>query len=136
MTPAERALLARASAMMPAVAASLRWRGFKQTSLWLARAPQPETLPPAALSADQISAVVDIVARRHPAYKATCLPQSLLLWHYLRGHGYPAELRIGVGKPQGVFAAHAWVELDGRVLNDRPDVGERYAVVDLPAALL
>ncbi|MEZ4516170.1 MAG: lasso peptide biosynthesis B2 protein [Chloroflexota bacterium] len=88
------------------------------------------------MSADKISALVDIVARRHPAYKATCLPQSLVLWHFLRQAGYPADLRIGVNKQDGGLIGHAWVELDGQVINDIPDVRDRYAQVDLPSSVI
>jgi hypothetical protein len=45
--------------------------------------------------------------------------------------GLPAELRIGVQKNEGVFAAHAWVEDgEGNVLTD-PQEG--FSPVPLPS---
>ena len=46
---------------------------------------------------------------------STCLVQALAgQWMLLR-EGYAPELRIGVSKAEG-FEAHAWVELEGKVL--------------------
>ncbi len=120
--------------MMPAVAASLHLRGFKLTSDWLTNnsLTMAKMSTHNALSAERISLLVDIVARRHPVYRATCLPQSLVLWNLLRSNGYLAELRIGVGKNDGEFAAHAWVELEGSVINDLLEVVNLYSPIELP----
>lgn len=64
------------------------------------------------------------IAGRYVPANGTCLRQSLLVWWLLRRRGLPADLRIGVSKGE-VFAAHAWVELDGLPVNDEADVGER-----------
>lgn len=48
-----------------------------------------------------------------------CLPRSLALFRFLRRCGIPAEHRIGVRRFP--FGAHAWVEVDGRIVHDRPD---------------
>lgn len=45
----------------------------------------------------------------------------------LRRRRVSADLRLGAQLRDGGFAAHAWVEHDGTVLNDRPDVGGRFA---------
>lgn len=45
-----------------------------------------------------------------------CLEQSLALLYCLRRCGVNAELRVGV-QPYG-FTAHAWVEVDGRPINE------------------
>jgi hypothetical protein len=52
--------------------------------------------------------------------RALCLEQSLALTWLLRRRGVPAELRVGV-QPRP-FYAHAWVELDGRPLNEPSDL--------------
>jgi len=61
-----------------------------------------------------------------------CLSRSLALHWLLRRHGHDADLRLGVSLDGGTFAAHAWVELNGRVLNDRQDVATRYAAFERP----
>ena len=48
-----------------------------------------------------------------------CLPRSLAIYVLLRRQGVPATLRIGVKRFP--FAAHAWVECLGEVLDDSID---------------
>lgn len=66
--------------------------------------------------------------------RATCLPQSLALARMLRQKGVAANVRIGVKAGSG-FAAHAWIEIDGRPLGGlrddlHPDLGG-YVPMDL-----
>lgn len=60
--------------------------------------------------------------------RAWCLQRSATATFLLRNAGFPAVMVIGVqGMP---FAAHAWVELDGEVANDRPQIREAYDVIE------
>jgi hypothetical protein len=59
-------------------------------------------------------------AARAPFPRARCLHQSLALYLWLRDEGVASELRIGVRKDGGALRAHAWVEVGGQVVNDRP----------------
>ena len=63
-------------------------------------------------------------------YGGTCLDRSVLLWFVLRQHGLEGDLRIGVAYDNGTIDGHAWVEYRGTVLNDAPDIAERFAVFD------
>lgn len=81
-----------------------------------------------AYEARQMGKLVNIAAWRG-AYKATCLRRSLVLWWMLRRRGSASQVRIGVRMENGEFTSHAWVERDGQVLNDAPDVGARYRVM-------
>ncbi len=65
----------------------------------------------------------------------TCLARSIVLVSLLKRRGIPAELRIGVRKAEGGFEAHAWVEAGGTILNDGPDVAQRFAAFDRNFAL-
>jgi hypothetical protein len=56
-------------------------------------------------------------AARHLFFAPTCLEQSLVLAAMLRRRGLDAKLRIGARKQAGRFEAHAWVELDGAMLD-------------------
>lgn len=60
--------------------------------------------------------------------KALCLQRSSATTCLLRRFGVPAQLVIGA--QQMPFKAHAWVEVNGRVVNDRPYMQEMYAVLD------
>ena len=51
---------------------------------------------------------------------ATCLTQALALQRLVSECGYDAIVQIGIQRVNGKFAAHAWVEHDGRPLLDTP----------------
>jgi Transglutaminase-like superfamily len=72
-------------------------------------------------------------AARHHVVNAHCLHRSLVLHHWLRREGLPSELRIGVRKEGDALKAHAWVELQGEVVNDRrADVARFVPLARLP----
>ena len=60
--------------------------------------------------------------------EALCLQRSAATTCLLRRYGVSAQMVIGA--QQLPFKAHAWVEVDGRVVNDRPYMPEVYAVLD------
>ena len=60
--------------------------------------------------------------------EALCLQRSAATACLLRKYGVPAQMVIGA--QQMPFKAHAWVEVDGRVVNDKPYTPELYAVLD------
>jgi len=57
-----------------------------------------------------------------------CLQRSAATTCLLKRCGIPAQLTIGA--QQMPFKAHAWVEVGGRVINDKPYMREMYAVLD------
>jgi hypothetical protein len=57
-----------------------------------------------------------------------CLQRSAAATCLLRRHGIPAQLVIGT--QQIPFNAHAWVEVEGQVVSDRPYMHEMYAVLE------
>jgi hypothetical protein len=60
---------------------------------------------------------------------SNCLVRALASEYVLGRHGYPCELKIGVAKgAAGEFAAHAWLESDGRVVIGEFEV-DRYTAL-------
>jgi hypothetical protein len=57
-----------------------------------------------------------------------CLQRSAAATCLLKRHGVPA--RMVIGAQQNPFKAHAWVEVDGQVVNDKSYMREMYAVLD------
>lgn len=57
-----------------------------------------------------------------------CLQRSAALAVLLRRYGLYGELVIGV-QPLP-FQSHAWVEMDGRIVNDKPTVKRFFQVLD------
>lgn len=68
-------------------------------------------------------------AARYAPYRGNCLSQSLAVYWLLRRRGIAAELRIGARLDDRVFSAHAWVECEGRIVNDRADVRSRFSTL-------
>lgn len=60
--------------------------------------------------------------------EALCLQRSAATVCLMKGYGVPAQMVIGA--QQIPFKAHAWVEVDGRVVNDKTYTPEMYAVLD------
>src|SRR5712692_6230769 len=60
--------------------------------------------------------------------EALCLQRSAATACLLKKYSVPAQLVIGA--QQMPFKAHAWVEVGGRVVNDKPYTPEMYAVLD------
>jgi Transglutaminase-like superfamily len=67
------------------------------------------------------------IAERYNRWWSNCLKKSLVLWALLRVQGIESDLKIGVQREAGEFKAHAWVEYEGDVLNDRSDVAVEFA---------
>lgn len=59
--------------------------------------------------------------------RAPCLQRSVVATWLLRRHGYAAETVIGC-RPLP-FESHAWVEVDGRVVNDLPQYQHAFTVL-------
>ena len=74
-----------------------------------------------------VNAAVDRAAVWYPR-TLLCLPRSAVATWFLRRRGVPAVMVIGVRKMP--FYAHAWVEVDGRVVNDKPAVQTLYPPID------
>jgi hypothetical protein len=138
---AERRLFIQAVILLPFTALSVRVFGIKPTLAWLNSGASAKRQPAANVEQARAQAICTVhlvqKAIRHGPYAGNCLSQSLTLWRLLRHQGIMGDLRIGVQKSDAElagaldgFRAHAWVEYKGVVLNDRPDVGQRYAAFE------
>lgn len=131
-----RALPLRELALLPLVALTLlvahlllRTAGYNRTLAAGAR-----TSPRPGPGVDHVRAagtarLVSAVDRRLPGSR-TCLSRSLALWYLLRLRRLASEIRIGVRPGAVSIDAHAWVEHDGRPLNDDDDVAARYGLLE------
>jgi len=132
LTRQERWLLIKAIVLLPVIAIGLLFMNFQRLRELLERfLPVPgdntgvDTLDRATCTARLVQAAAD----RMPL-AMTCLVRSTTLWWLLGRQGIDSEIRIGVNRDKGEFHAHAWVEIDGRVLNDRDDIHTRYAAFE------
>ena len=86
--------------------------------------------PRPALSQAEIAATCARVDRAARAYfrHAWCLQRSAAVVWLLRKRGVDCDLVLGVRSVP--FAAHAWCEAAGEVINDVPSVRDRYEVIE------
>jgi hypothetical protein len=82
---------------------------------------------PVADAVERICSAVDMACIWYWK-EALCLQRSAATACLLKRYGVPA--RMVIGAQQMPFKAHAWVEVDGRVVNDKPYTPEMYAVLD------
>ena len=128
----ERWLLFKIFLLLPLVAAGLHLLNFQRLrSVLLRFSPDsPDVSGGVALEQASItSRLVLAVACRMP-FTVTCLVRSTTLWYLLRRQGIASEIRLGVKQDEGEFHAHAWVEVNGVVINDEADMHQQYGAFD------
>lgn len=122
----------RAAFLLPPVACALRCVGFRKIERLIG---SRELLNAATTtgSAERKWRIAYAARRmtdaasRHGIMRGNCLSKSIVLWHLLRREGLDATLCVGGRKEGASFEAHAWIELDGKAVNDSQDVRERFA---------
>lgn len=120
--------------MLLVLAVALSWLGFQRLYSRLERW-SPDRGHATESEAEirsrvEVSALLLRGAAAWSLFRPTCLQRSLTLWWLLRRQGVASELRLGVRLEEGRFEAHAWVERQGLVLNDRPDIAQVFAPFD------
>jgi hypothetical protein len=118
----ERGVVLEAAGGLLATRVGLRLVGFRRWQRVLEFfSPLAKTTGRARVASDGDAARVitrmEAAAARNILVRASCLEHSLVLWWLLRRRGIVVALRIGGRKESGQFEAHAWVELDGHVLD-------------------
>jgi len=74
---------------------------------------------------DSVCTAVNYACVWYPK-QALCLQRSFVTTYLLRRHSVAAQMVLGAQKLP--FKAHAWVEVDGRAINERSNVQAAYAV--------
>jgi hypothetical protein len=76
---------------------------------------------------DRVCAAVNYACIWYPK-QALCLQRSFVTTYLLRKCGVPAQLVLGAQVLP--FKAHAWVEVEGRAINETSNVQTTYGVWD------
>lgn len=84
-------------------------------------------MPTALNAVEQICAAIDMACIWYWK-EVLCLQRSAATACLLKRHGIAAQMIVGAQKMP--VKAHAWVEVNGRVVNDKPYMREIYAVLD------
>lgn len=97
---------------------------FKTARGLVARWRVAKRIVPAGLI-DEIAHAVNLACIWYPK-QVLCLQRSSVTTCLMRRHGIASEMVLGAQKTP--FAAHAWVEVDGRAVNERSNVQAKYNV--------
>jgi hypothetical protein len=130
----EKRLFFSIAFLLPLVALVLRVSNFTRFYSWLehlagdSKRQGSGTLEDDRTQIFQLRRTLEAV-RKHSFYAGNCLSRSLLLWFLLRRRGIICELRFGV-KKSDTFQAHAWVEYQGKPINVKKNIRDRYLLFD------
>ena len=135
LTSRERKLLFQALVLLPIVHILLKTMGYAHLIRTIEKRipisekaeqfPTTEQLNNALAAARMVS-----IASSHGLYHATCLRRSLVLMVLLRWQGIESELHFGARLQDQGLEAHAWVEMGGAVINDRPDIRKEFTPLE------
>jgi hypothetical protein len=112
-----KALLAQSFFTVWLVRLSLWLFPFKQLNEWLSRFDKTVSgnEPPNWVIVNNTARSIRACSRYVPS--ASCLTQALATRTLLRLRGQNSTLKIGVDKDEnGKFMAHAWLEIDGKII--------------------
>lgn len=106
-------------------------RILRRRSLWLIHrcvcgwCVASKVVPPGRSA--EIVAAVDTACTWYPK-QVRCLQRSVATTYLLRKAGVPAKFVVGGTRLP--FEEHAWVEVDGKVINDKPEYVGRFIVFE------
>jgi len=99
----------------------MRFREFKELHRRVGRESVRAITSTRLVPKEKLCEAMDLACVFYPK-RVLCLQRSAATTMLLRRHGWSAEMVIGAQILP--FQAHAWVEVDGVVVNDKPYVTE------------
>ena len=107
--------------------AVMRLRQFKVLHQIVREQAVRTSIPNANTSVEELCHAVDMACIFY-FKQILCLQRSAVTTLLLRRHGWVAEMVIGAQVLP--YRSHAWCELNGIVVNDKPYISEIYAVLE------
>jgi hypothetical protein len=104
----------------------MQFRGFQRIHT-VVRAQQLRPASEVQESDRELSHAIDLACVFY-FKRVLCLQRSAATAILLRHHGWNAEMVIGAQLLP--FQSHAWVEINGRVVNDKPYITEIFQVLE------
>jgi len=105
----------------------MRFRDFKELYGSVREYSARQTAASRMVSQEDLCRAMDYACVFYPK-RVFCLQRSAATTLLLRRHGVAAELVIGAKLLP--FRSHAWVELNGQVINDRPYMHAIYQILE------
>ena len=131
----EKALAVEATILPIVISTGIGVLGAGRTQGWLRRwasGGKPRQYPPDPWTEILMAGRAQLRVRRATGIGGTCVPRSLTLWALLLRRGIPTDLRVGFRKSAGKVEGHAWIEFEGKTLNEDPEVAQTYSAFSDP----
>jgi hypothetical protein len=120
-------LVLRSYLLLVLVDTTLRKHGFKRLYDAVRKQPTGNAPEGKRVPAERLCRSMDLACVFYPK-TVLCLQRSAAAVFLLRPYGWAAEFVTGCAIE--TFENHAWVELAGQVVNDKPYIHEMYQVLD------
>jgi hypothetical protein len=120
-------LVIKSYLLLVSVNTTLKRHGFKRLYDSLRERPTRVFGEKRRIPHERLCHAMDLACVFYPK-TVLCLQRSAAAVFFLRRNGWPAEFVTGCAI--GTFENHAWVELAGQVVNDKPYMHEMYQVLD------
>ena len=105
----------------------MRVREFRELHRTVSEAPVRPTTKAELVPGERLSTAMDYACVFY-FKRVLCLQRSAATTLLLRRHGWSAEMVIGAQMLP--FKSHAWCEINGVVVNDKPYMPEMYQVLE------
>lgn len=122
----ERTVLLRAALDLWRVKRWLVASGYTATWQKTQDRTHPIGVAVSTLTVERTARIVTAAARRTIGLETSCLPRSIVLCWYLRSAGIACDLVSGMGRKEGKWIGHAWVEVAGKPIGEAADIRLQY----------
>jgi hypothetical protein len=127
----EKRTFLHALVVIPLAAVGLKLCGLDRVQAVLERRAERARKRHSAPAGDTVRQARDIsrlvgIAGRRGIWRPDCLERSLVQSYLLQRKGFCPEMRFGCRREENTLCFHAWLEMDGQVINDGADVVDLY----------
>lgn len=132
MPPREILVLAQLTAAAGLLEAALRLMRFPRLAAWVRGHARRGRLFPLGRGTVKQAQALRLAGAAARIWRGPngCLPRALLALWLTLGEGREAGLVLGVRRVSGEpFRAHAWVEVEGHILGERPEAVRGFTVL-------
>jgi len=120
-------LVLKSYMLLVTVQVTLRQDGFKHLHDAIRQCKSRDVVEARRIPYERLCHAVDLACVFYPK-TVLCLQRSAAAVFLLRSSGWPAEFVTGCAI--GTFESHSWVELVGKIVNDKSYIHEMYQVLD------
>lgn len=126
----EKFIIIEASFFLTITALMLKLLGINKTQQLLLKIPLAKSAK--ILNKSPFQTLIKLIksASNNLPFNTKCIDEAITLWMMLRKRGVGSYLKIGVNENTEDFKAHAWLEINGKILDISEDSEHCYSDFD------